>query len=435
MTIVRKMEGGGAPPPPPLQASLQRPPCSASQALQRHLSRLFAGRGSEIRQLLCLLGEPHECARPLLVYGGASTGKTSVVMEVFKQLRRPFAYVSCRSCHNPRILFESLLNQLAGHGRTADNNYCSVKKCDKLLEFVEYLPEACRQARARNTTKCMPFTIQPQKEPAPGCCCSGSNDCEMGNVATGRNSLFHGESSQDESDLAVVYLIFDNAQMMLSWTGGFRLISGLLRLSEYTRLRNLGLIFISNVGPDAFFSGTGTLQPLPVYFRDYTDEELFQILLRGKIHADLYSSFLGAVLKPFSRATRRVTELSQALEPLFQKYLEPVLSGVVKPDEQGKRKLFFLLKPYISSALNLAFCFSDIQSQSFPSGATIDKGGKRRSLMDINSKELDFEFSLCSKYLLLSAFVCSRNRPTLDATLFDSGGGVGSKKRRRKQVS
>eukprot|EP00249_Psilotum_nudum_P013873 c24559_g1_i2 orf=463-1656(+) len=270
------------------------------------------------------------------------------------------------------------------------------------------------------------------QEPAPGCCCSGSNDCEMGNVATGRNSLFHGESSQDESDLAVVYLIFDNAQMMLSWTGGFRLISGLLRLSEYTRLRNLGLIFISNVGPDAFFSGTGTLQPLPVYFRDYTDEELFQILLRGKIHADLYSSFLGAVLKPFSRATRRVTELSQALEPLFQKYLEPVLSGVVKPDEQGKRKLFFLLKPYISSALNLAFCFSDIQSQSFPSGATIDKGGKRRSLMDINSKELDFEFSLCSKYLLLSAFVCSRNRPTLDATLFDSGGGVGSKKRRRK---
>jgi origin recognition complex subunit 5 len=90
----------------------------------------------------------------------------------------------------------------------------------------------------------------------------------------------------------MVYFIFDNVELLLEWSGGFRLISSLVRLQEFSRLQNLGVIFVSSLGPDAFFSGTGMLEPLPVYMRDYSDDDLHQILVRRKPDRDLYSSFL-----------------------------------------------------------------------------------------------------------------------------------------------
>lgn len=45
---------------------------------------------------------------------------------------------------------------------------------------------------------------------------------------------------------------------------------------------------------------------------------------------------------------------------------------------------------------------------------------------------LDFHMSLSTKYLFLSAFLASRNPPTLDSAMFDSTGGSGNQKRKRK---
>lgn len=60
-----------------------------------------------------------------------------------------------------------------------------------------------------------------------------------------------------------------------------------------------------------------------------------------------------AVLKTFSRACRRVTELSRSLEPLYQKYREPVLRGAATtPDDQGKRQRYSMLQPHIRPALS-----------------------------------------------------------------------------------
>lgn len=139
----------------------------------------------------------------------------------------------------------------------------------------------------------------------------------------------------------------------------------------------------------------------------------------------LFDLSCSAVLKPFSRVTRRVTELSEALEPLFQKYIEPIRRGIVKPDEQGKRKLFSLIQPLVTSSLRQTCTFS--ASAHLQSPGLLN--GQRKSPAD--NLELEFQLSLCSKYLLVSAFICSRNPATLDATLFDSSGGS-SKKRKRK---
>lgn len=90
----------------------------------------------------------------------------------------------------------------------------------------------------------------------------------------------------------VVYLIFDNIELLHEWNNGFNLISALFKLSDLTRMPNLGLIFISNITPDSFYSHTGALEPLTVYFRDYTDDELYQILIKGQPNTELYASFL-----------------------------------------------------------------------------------------------------------------------------------------------
>jgi origin recognition complex subunit 5 len=74
------------------------------------LVRSFPGRRTQIVELLRLLGPVNSPIIPLFVYGGPSTGKTSTVLQIFRHLQRPFVYSSCRTCYNPKILFESVLN-------------------------------------------------------------------------------------------------------------------------------------------------------------------------------------------------------------------------------------------------------------------------------------------------------------------------------------
>lgn len=89
-----------------------------------------------------------------------------------------------------------------------------------------------------------------------------------------------------------VYLIFDNVELTRSWSGGTLLLAALFRLSELTRLPNLGLIFISSVGLYNYQAATMAREPLQLYFRDYNDNELYQILLLQRPNVELYASFL-----------------------------------------------------------------------------------------------------------------------------------------------
>ncbi|KAH0970647.1 hypothetical protein GBA52_022803 [Prunus armeniaca] len=58
--------------------------------------------------------------------------------------------------------------------------------------------------------------------------------------------------------------------------------------------------------------------------------------------------------------------------------------------------------------------------------------GSTRKFGDCEVDQLDFHMPTSAKYLLISAFLASRNPATLDASLFDSTGGSNSRKRRRK---
>ena len=139
------------------------------------------------------------------------------------------------------------------------------------------------------------------------------------------------------------------------------------------------------------------------------------------------------VLRPFCRITRRVDELSTALAPLFEKYCEPVSDLGVLPNEEMKRVLFSHLQPYIAPSLNEVFKVSSQPSPEVKTNREIkQKGSRRKSGGFEEIDELDFHMSASAKYLLISAFLASRNPATLDASLFDPMGGFDSRKRKRK---
>lgn len=140
------------------------------------------------------------------------------------------------------------------------------------------------------------------------------------------------------------------------------------------------------------------------------------------------------VLKPFCRVTRRVDELSTALTQLFKKYCEPLSDTVVAPNEEMKRRLFSHLQPHISPSLNEIFrVLSRPSLEAAASKDTIKQKASSRKLgVSEAFDEIDFHMSISAKYLLISAFIASRNPATLDASLFDSTGGSNSRKRKRK---
>lgn len=142
------------------------------------------------------------------------------------------------------------------------------------------------------------------------------------------------------------------------------------------------------------------------------------------------------VLKPFSRVTTRVDELSIAFRPLYEKYCEPLNDPgsnfrweTKQKREDSKRRLYSHLMPYIRASLNDVFQTSSLDVEAKTDKAKGKVSAKKLGGLDA---ELDFHMSVSAKYLLISAFLASRNPATLDASLFDPTGGLDGRKKRKK---
>ncbi|CAL4944509.1 unnamed protein product [Urochloa decumbens] len=341
------------------------------------------GRRAQASDLLRLLAPAP--ALPLFLYGGAATGKTRALLLALRHIRpRPWrvAYAALRSLPSPRALFASLLSQISPPSSSSSSSRQRVP--DKPSDFVPALRDALA-----------------------------------------------GLCSQGEA----VYLVFDNLEVIRSWDKGGQLLALILRLHDLLRVPQVVLVYVSSATPDAYYFMTGSVEPNHIYFPDYTVDEVRDILTRGHPNPKLYSSFLSVALKPLFRVTRRVDELGAALEPLFRRYCEPLGDLKAVPDESIRRRLFEHIQPHLAVALNETF--------SVPMRVSVDQCKDGNSGVKANTKrqfgsrdslstELEFHMSVSAKYLLLSAFLASRNPATLDAALFDSTGGSDNHKRKRK---
>ncbi|KAJ8529196.1 hypothetical protein K7X08_036031 [Anisodus acutangulus] len=357
------------------------------------------GRRSQISELLRLLGPLDSPMFPVFVYGGASTGKTSTILQIFKHLKRPFVYCSCITCYSPRILFESMLNQLLLHRRNESNRYSSTKRCERPSDFVNFLKEAL---------------------------------CNVVDSLKGNMVKSSSKKSSGWARGKMVYLVFDNLELAREWDKSSNILPFLFNLNDILKMPEVGLVFLSNASPDTYYSDTGYVEPVPVYFPDYTEDELRQILMKKQENLKLYSSFLEVVLRPFCRVTRRVDELSTAFSTLYQIYCEPLDDLGIVPSEDMKRKLFTHLQPHIGPSLNETFKVENRLSSEASAKTNKWKGIAKKNGVCESPSEIDFHMSACAKYLLICAFLASRNPATLDASLFDSTGGSNNRKRKRK---
>ncbi|KAF5742732.1 origin of replication complex subunit 5 isoform X1 [Tripterygium wilfordii] len=354
----------------------------------------FPARTSQILELLHLFGPLNSPMLPVFVYGGASTGKTSVTLQILRHLNRPFVYSSCRTCYSARILFESILNQLLLHTKNEANGYSSIRRCERPSDFVNMLREA------------LVDTINNLK---------GRLGKSKAGCANGR----------------MIYLVFDSLELVQEWDKNSILLPFLFNLYDILKMPDIGLIFISSCSPDAYYSNMGYLDPIPLYFPEYTEDDIRQIFLRNQANRKLYSCFFDVVLRPFCRVTRRLDELSTAFSSLFKKYCEPLSDPMVAPNEEIKRRLFGHIQPHIAQALNEVFQVAS-QPSLEANRETQGRGIIRKPGSCGNLDEIDFHMSTSGKYLLISAFLASRNPATLDASLFDPKGGSDSRKRKRK---
>ena len=116
-------------------APLAPPPRDDDDARQK-LVRRWPERKGEIVQLLGLLGAPHDHAVPIFVHGPPVTGKSSIVRDVFTTTKRPFAYVSLVDAHNPRLLLDAIVEELAPYltGLTEKQT-----RCDRFADLISVL--------------------------------------------------------------------------------------------------------------------------------------------------------------------------------------------------------------------------------------------------------------------------------------------------------
>lgn len=218
----------------------------------------FPARGVQISQITRLLGPLNSPMLPIFIYGGASTGKTSSILQIFRHLNRPFVYASYRTCYSPCLFFESILNQLLLHRKNAVNGYFSSKRCEKPSDFVNFLRESLL---------------------------SVINDLKV-NSGKSSNKLAgkpHG---------SMVYLILDNLELVRNWDKSSIILPFIFNLYDILKMPELGLIYISTTSPDTYYSNVGYIEPIPVYFPEYTEEDLRQIFMRNQANRKLYSSFL-----------------------------------------------------------------------------------------------------------------------------------------------
>ena len=171
------MAGSGAGVAAAAAAALQQQHVDPNREASEALYLRWPGRKQEIKQLLGLLGAPHDHAMPIFVHGPPVTGKSSIVRDVFAALGRPFAYTSLVDSHGPRLLLDAIVEELAPHLRGLS---AKQMRCDRLADLVAMLADGL-----------------PRDGPS-------------------------------------IYLVIDEATRLLDWKGAEPLLPALMKLSELT---------------------------------------------------------------------------------------------------------------------------------------------------------------------------------------------------------
>lgn len=318
----------------------------------------------------------------IYIYGDHGTGKTVVLTEFLKNIPHKSVTIDCVESYTPKIVYESVLNQLFNHSLEPNNNYASYKKCDNGRDFVDAL-----------------------------------NDLDA-----------------DGS-----YVIrFDDAQRMRDMEAN--VLSIFLRLRECTTL-NICCLFVSTLPFEKLFPVGSFPMPIIVHWPNYTQKEVLSILgcsypvfskrlydhyvhskqidkaekarrtdIIDGLERNFYENFFNLFLNTFFRTCRDLNELRLIGQDCFTKYCEPVMDGSV--DVNDVRMLYKNISATLKAGVNTIYRRVDSQSTTTSNPLDESTAPNRPS----NAQQLELPYY--AKYLLIAAFLASHNDVRLDKRLF-----------------
>lgn len=252
-----------------------------------------------------------ECLPPFLyLYGLSGTGKTTILKDVCTQIGVGSSFVDCIECYTPKILYESIMDNLMGHRLTRDNNYAPAIKCENVSDF--------RQA----------LTRLPKQNP--------------------------------------YVLCFDNVERLRNIDANVLPI--LIRLRDIAQL-NICTVFISTV-PLGKMGSVAEISAITIYWPQYKKSEYVTILLArydcyvaylrqsvaknreltqdeqrerlaivDSTDVAFLANYLALFLDMTLRTNRDINELMFSSRDSFVRYCEPVLTGIAKPTDTQKLRI------------------------------------------------------------------------------------------------
>ncbi|PRW18369.1 origin recognition complex subunit 5-like [Chlorella sorokiniana] len=353
-------------------ARTHRPPAGGADAAVALVKQRFAGaRDTQIDLLAAELLQSGGLGTGCLVYGPPATGKTAIVRSLLRALGVRHVYVNCPESPRPRALLASVLQQLRGGKRMRESGYDCGVKCDSMADFRLHLPDALGRRGDR------------------------------------------------------AWLVLDNAHRL----AGGELLAGLMRAREDAGAE-VALLLVGTApwASGRYLHGTAAeLPPKEVAFAAYRPGQLQQIVeyrrrLAQVDSGDLpaFKQFLNAFVPAFCRASNNLLDLEAAVAHLFPLYMQPLREG----QQLQAVSLYGRIKEQVQECLrSLALqqgaaapmAADGVGGEGLADSAAAGGAAGRRAC----SSGLAFELPYISKFLLLAAYIASRNKPTADRAVFD----------------
>eukprot|EP00898_Chlorokybus_atmophyticus_P001857 jgi/Chlat1/2672/Chrsp18S02979 len=333
----------------------------------------WPARHSQIKDLLDLLDQPEEELQPLIVYGDPSTGKTGIVRDVLQHRGHQHAYVSLRACYKPSILYAMVLDQLE---RTTNKRAQTNRSCNSLKDFCAALPKVTDSERAAYI---IIDDVSPERE------------------------LFEEEFKG--------------------------LLSRMLKLQQLCG-RRIAIILLTR-DKSCVYSEEVVLE---MEFGAYTREEVERIVTIYRPQGEsvkLYREFVRLFLTLYFSISRTVRELLAAADRLYKVYASVGTVQEVSADAMIRRNRQFLNKA--KEHVRDVFFFSDI-NEGLGDYTAFGTPSTSSLPAEADGDSVGFDLPVYGQYLLLAAFIASRNDPALDVDVFGAAGCAQKRRKRAKAV-
>ncbi|XP_015685522.1 origin recognition complex subunit 5-like [Protobothrops mucrosquamatus] len=147
--------------------------------------------------------------------------------------------------------------------------------------------------------------------------------------------------------------VLDKAEQLRELEGN--ILPAFLRLQELTG-RNVTVVLLSEIIWELLRPSTGCLEPLPLYFPDYSIGHLQKILSHDhppEYSFDFYAAYINILLGVFYPVCRDLKELQHLAALNFSKYCEPVVQG--EANERDTRRLWKNIESHLKKAMQTVY--------------------------------------------------------------------------------